>query len=114
MKKLIATHNKMFHADEVTAIALLEVFTDFEIEVQRVDHDTKDFSKYDFVIDIGKKFDGIKYFDHHQFKGGKSSAGLIWDYCQVQSKSTHSKLKVNYFPFVIPSIVLLATIDPST
>ena len=80
MKKLIATHNKMFHADEVTAIALLEVFTDFEIEVQRVDHDTKDFSKYDFVIDIGKKFDGIKYFDHHQYKGGKSSAGLIWDY----------------------------------
>ena len=54
MKKLIATHNKMFHADEITAIALLEVFTDFEIEVQRVDHDTKDFSKYDFVIDIGK------------------------------------------------------------
>ena len=47
MKKLIATHNKIFHADEVTAIALLEVFTDFEIEVQRVDHDTKDFSKYD-------------------------------------------------------------------
>ena len=80
MKKLIATHNKMFHADEITAIALLKVFTDFEIEVQRVDHETKDFSKYDFVIDIGKKFDGIKYFDHHQYKGGKSSAGLIWDY----------------------------------
>ena len=80
MKKLIATHNKIFHADEVTAIALLEIFTNYEIEVERVDHDTEDFSKYDFVIDIGKNFDGIKYFDHHQFKGGKSSAGLIWDY----------------------------------
>jgi uncharacterized UPF0160 family protein len=80
MKKLIATHNKIFHADEVTAIALLKIFTDDDIEVQRVDHDTADFTKYDIVLDIGKKFDGAKYFDHHQYKGGKSSAGLIWQY----------------------------------
>jgi len=80
MKKLIATHNKIFHADEITAIALLEVFTEFKIEVIRLDHNTIDFSNYDFVIDIGKKYDGKKYFDHHQYKGGKSSAGLIWDY----------------------------------
>lgn len=80
MKKLIATHNKMFHADEIAAIALLEIFTDFEIEVERVNHDTNDFFKYDFVIDISKTFDGKKHFDHHQYKGGKSSAGLIWDY----------------------------------
>ena len=86
MKKLIATHNKMFHADEIAAIALLEIFTDYEIEVERVNHDTEDFSKYDFVIDIGKNFDGIKYFDHHQFKGGKSSAGLIWDYIGLNKK----------------------------
>ena len=33
MKKLIATHNKMFHADEIAAIALLEIFTDYDIEV---------------------------------------------------------------------------------
>jgi len=32
------------------------------------------------VIDIGKKFDGVKFFDHHQYKGGKSSAGLICEY----------------------------------
>lgn len=80
MKKLIVTHNKMFHADEITAIALLQIFTDYEIEVDRVCHESKDFSKYDFVIDIGKTFDGKKHFDHHQYKGGKSSAGLIWDY----------------------------------
>ncbi|MGJ0300635.1 MYG1 family protein [Aliarcobacter cryaerophilus] len=80
MKKLIATHNKIFHADEISAIALLEIFTDYEIEIKRVNHDTKEFDIFDFVIDVGKKFDGKKYFDHHQFKGGKSSAGLIWDY----------------------------------
>ncbi len=80
----IATHKGIFHADEVTAIALLKVFTDDEIEVSRVAHDTKDFSSFDMVIDIGKKFDGVKLFDHHQYKGGKSSAGLIWDYIDVQ------------------------------
>ena len=76
----IATHNKIFHADEITAIALLKVFTDHELEIERIDHQSEDFSSYDMVIDISKKFDGIKYFDHHQNKGGKSSAGLIWDY----------------------------------
>ena len=86
MKKLIATHNKMFHADEIAAIALLEIFTDFEIEVERVNHDTNDFFKYDFVIDIGKTFDGKKHFDHHQYKGGKSSAGLIWDYIDLNKQ----------------------------
>ena len=80
MKKIIATHKKIMHADEITAIALLKVFTNDEIEVKRIEHSIVDFTDYDMVIDIGKKFDGIKYFDHHQYKGGKSSAGLIWDY----------------------------------
>ncbi len=82
----IATHNKIFHTDEVTAIALLKVFLDDEIEVERLEHNSKDFNNFDMVIDIGKKFDGIKLFDHHQYKGGKSSAGLIWDYIGKQDK----------------------------
>ena len=86
MSKLIITHNKTFHADEVTAVALLRVFTDENIIVNRVDHNTTDFSNCDLVIDIGKKFDGVKYFDHHQYKGGKSSAGLIWDYLNLNDK----------------------------
>jgi len=80
----VATHNKIFHADEVTAIALLRLFTEDEIVVHRIEHDTEDFSTYDMVIDISKKFDGDKYFDHHQNKGGKSSAGLIWEYLGFQ------------------------------
>lgn len=86
MSKLIATHNKSFHVDEVTAIALLKIFLNENIVVNRVEHNTSDFSNYDMVIDIGRKFDGIKYFDHHQFKGGKSSAGLIWDYIGLQKE----------------------------
>jgi len=80
----IVTHKGIFHADEVTAIALLKVFTDEDITVSRVDHDSTDFGSFDMVIDIGKKFDGVKLFDHHQYKGGKSSAGLIWDYIGLQ------------------------------
>jgi len=86
MSKLIITHNKTFHADEVAAVALLKVFTNENIIVNRVDHNTTDFSNCDMVVDIGKKFDGIKYFDHHQYKGGKSSAGLIWDYLNLNDK----------------------------
>jgi uncharacterized UPF0160 family protein len=86
MKKLIVTHNKIFHADEVSAIALLKLFTKDDIEVIRIDHNSVDFTAYDMVIDIGKKFDGIKYFDHHQYKGGKSSAGLIWEYLKLEDK----------------------------
>lgn len=73
------THNGVFHADEVSAIALLEVFG-LRINVIRVPHKTESFPDTAFVVDIGKKFDGIRLFDHHQNKGGKSSAGLIWDY----------------------------------
>ena len=80
----VATHKGIFHADEVTAVALLKVFTEDTIEVSRVEHDSTDFSSFDMVIDIGKKFDGVKLFDHHQYKGGKSSAGLIWDYIGMQ------------------------------
>jgi len=31
----------------------------------RVDHNTADFSKYDMVIDISRRYDGKKFFDHH-------------------------------------------------
>ena len=85
MKKIIATHNKFMHADEVTAIALLKVFTDDEIIVERINHNTIDYDKYDMVIDMGRKFDGVKYFDHHQNIGGKSSAGLIWEYLGLEN-----------------------------
>lgn len=89
--KHIATHNGTFHADEVTAIALIKYFID-DVEVERLPHQTpeKDLAyKYDFVIDMGRKFDNSTRFDHHQFEaneqvpnviGNRSSAGLIWQY----------------------------------
>jgi len=84
--RVVATHNKIFHADEVSAVALLKIFVDEDIIIKRIDHNTTDFKKYDMVIDVGKKFDGVKFFDHHQNRGGKSSAGLIWEYVGLEEK----------------------------
>jgi len=86
LHKNIATHNGVFHADEITAIALLKVFTNDKYTLTRVPHNTHDFTDYDFIIDIGKRHDGVRFFDHHQYKGGKSSAGLIWDYLGQEIK----------------------------
>ena len=82
----IVTHNKLFHADEVSAIALLSIFVDADVEVERVEHNSSSFEKYDMVVDISRQFDGVKFFDHHQYRGGKSSAGLIWEYIGLEKK----------------------------
>ena len=82
----VATHNGIFHADEITAIALLNIFLDDDIKVTRIEHNHNDFKLFDMVVDIGQKLDGKKYFDHHQYKGGKSSAGLIWQYLGLEKK----------------------------
>jgi len=83
---LVQTHNGTFHADEVFACALLKIcFKNEKIEIVR----TRDKNiNADIHIDVGGKFDGISYFDHH-FKEfdeyhikctlPKASFGLIWD-----------------------------------
>ena len=78
----VAVHNSTFHTDEVVALALLGAFVTNEIEVERLPHQTpiEEFEPYDMVIDISSRYDGKKFFDHHQNSGGKSSAGLIWEY----------------------------------
>ena len=87
MKKLtIVTHNGVFHADEVFAIATIRIaYEGAKIKVIRT-RNPKEFEKADFVIDVGGKYDGVKFFDHHQRgfdlkrdNGIKySSFGLIW------------------------------------
>lgn len=80
--KIIVTHNGTFHADEITAIALIQIFVDPMVSIDRVPHQsTINKADYDYVIDIGRQYDPTKgLFDHHQWQGGKSSAGLIWEY----------------------------------
>ena len=80
----IYTHNGTFHADEVTAVALLKVFKPGSYSVKRVQHQTTEFPDADYVIDTGRQYDNITRFDHHQWEGGLSSAGLIWKHLDLQ------------------------------
>lgn len=77
------THDGSFHADEVTACALLLLF-------DRIDRDkilrTREVAKLipcEYVCDVGGIYNPAeKRFDHHQaeYSGEMSSAGMIWLY----------------------------------
>jgi uncharacterized UPF0160 family protein len=84
----VATHNGVFHSDEVFAVALLKLAGE-EVEVTRLPHQTDVIvlDEFDLVIDIGRRYDGVKYFDHHQGgTGEKASAGLILHYLEGSGK----------------------------
>jgi uncharacterized UPF0160 family protein len=82
----IQTHDGLFHADEVFACAFIKYVYPYEpIRIFRTrDTNIKDIDLY---IDVGGKFDGNTYFDHHfrefnelHYNGiPKSSFGLIFD-----------------------------------
>ena len=83
MKKvIIGTHNGIFHADEVVAIAIFKnVFGKENVEVKR----SRDLKYLDSVCDLLVDIGG-RNFEHHQ-KGGNgkredgvsfASAGLVW------------------------------------
>jgi len=85
----IGTHNGPFHADDVFAVAALQLLLiggpDDEIIRTR---DPEKLAKCDYVVDVGDVDDAaIGRFDHHQLKGKPeprrngvpySSFGLVW------------------------------------
>ena len=90
MTNKVYTHNGTFHADEISAIALLQVFIpSIDYSIERVDHQTTEFPNAHYVIDTGRQYDNITRFDHHQWEGGKSSAGIIWQHLK-------EKLELDY------------------
>ncbi len=86
---LVATHNGMFHPDDVFAVAVLLKVLELlpvKIRVERTRDESKIISA-DFVVDVGGVYDAEKSrFDHHQIGGaGKrengipyASFGLVW------------------------------------
>jgi uncharacterized UPF0160 family protein len=85
MKK-VATHSGTFHADEVFAVATIEIALANPIELIRT-RDREIYKDADICIDIGGEYDDTRdRFDHHQAKGaGKrsngipyASFGLVW------------------------------------
>ncbi len=85
MKKVV-THSGTFHADEVFAVATIEIALANPVELVRTRN--KDlYQAADILIDVGGEYDEHKdRFDHHQTKGaGKrtngvpyASFGLVW------------------------------------
>ncbi|MDR2539060.1 MAG: MYG1 family protein [Chlamydiales bacterium] len=89
IEKSIGIHNGAFHADEVTACALLVLF-DLADETQIIR--TRNLQKLalcEYVCDVGGVYDpSSKRFDHHQidYKGELSSAGMVLLYLLDQKK----------------------------
>ena len=87
----LVTHNGQFHADEVTAVALLHLFDKInlsEVNITRT-RDQLVIEQADIVLDVGELYDEQSLrFDHHQIVGGSvSSAGLVWAWI----KQSHSQ-----------------------
>lgn len=80
IKESIGTHNGSFHADEVTACALLIVSglasQDKIVRTRKLE----ELKKCAFVCDVGGIYDpSLQLFDHHQaeYTGSMSSAGMV-------------------------------------
>ena len=83
----IVTHSGTFHADELLAVAALELYLDGKpYEVIR-SRDPEIFKTADYVVDVGGMYDpATNRFDHHQHGGAGmrengipySAFGLVW------------------------------------
>jgi uncharacterized UPF0160 family protein len=79
----LGTHDGSFHADEVSACALLLVFNLIDQDQIFRTRNPEKLAECEFVCDVGGIYDPQKKrFDHHQleYTGPLSSAGMIWQY----------------------------------
>lgn len=77
------THNGSFHADEVTACALLLLLNKIDRDKIFRSRDLQKLSECEYVCDVGGAYDPkSKRFDHHQndYQGELSSAGMVWKF----------------------------------
>ncbi len=79
----LGTHDGSFHADEVTAAALLLVFNRIDRNKIIRSREMSVLNQCEYVCDVGSVCDpSIKRFDHHQvdYQGELSSAGMVLRY----------------------------------
>ncbi|GBL50733.1 hypothetical protein ACI3LY_001510 [Candidozyma auris] len=84
----ICTHSGSFHADEALAVYMLRLLPKYKEASLTRSRKPEDWEAADIVVDVGGKYDGVKWFDHHQrefnetfsgkFATKLSSAGLIY------------------------------------
>lgn len=85
------THDGTFHADEVTACALLLLFDFIDEDKIIRTRDSEKLKTCEYVCDVGGFYDpSRKLFDHHQleYQGSMSSAGMILLYLKDTFKIT--------------------------
>lgn len=102
-KRSLGTHNGSFHADEVTACALLLLFDLIDKDKVIRTRDQEILDTCEFVCDVGGIYDpSKKRFDHHQvdYQGPLSSAGMILLYLKDQNIITEK-----FFRFIKECLV---------
>ena len=88
------THDGTFHADEVTACALLLLTNLIDIDKIIRTRDRALLDRCDYVCDVGGIYDPRqKRFDHHQsdYTGPLSSAGMILEYLRCTKRITQQE-----------------------
>ncbi len=102
--KSCGTHSGTFHADEVTACALLMLFDLVEEDKIVRTRDLNELSACEYVCDVGGIYDPEKkLFDHHQadYVGPLSSAGMILKYLHERGL-----LNSNEYAFLNNSLIM--------
>lgn len=101
-KRSIGIHDGTFHADEVTACALLIVFDLIDRDKIIRSRDPKRLAECEYVCDVGGIYDpNRKYFDHHQasYRGQLSGAGMILNY--LKSRQVITDDEYHHFNYAI-------------
>lgn len=86
-----ATHDGPFHADEVTACALLTLFDLIDAEGIIRTRMPAEIERCEYVCDVGGVYNlELKLFDHHQveYSGALSSAGMVLHYLKEKGLIT--------------------------
>jgi len=88
MVKQICTHSGSFHADESLAVYMLRLLPEYKDAKVCRSRNPEDWEASDIVVDVGAKYDGVKFFDHHhreftgtfseKYQTKLSSAGLVF------------------------------------
>lgn len=90
------THDGSFHADEVTACALLILTNQIDRDSVFRTRQNDKLESCEYVCDVGGIYDPTKKrFDHHQsdYNGSLSSAGMVLKYLKDQKMMTESVYK---------------------
>jgi len=85
--RTLGIHNGSFHADEVTATALLLLYDLIDQNKVVRTRDLRELDSCEYVCDVGGIYDpSQKRFDHHQvdYQGPLSSAGMVLLYLKDQ------------------------------